>query len=95
MAVHRAMRSCRLADDLYLKAKYIATTEKRSFNHWLEIILQKEIAAYEKENAHLNRRFCEREVCQCHLTSNLGFLKNPSCSRPLAIPLSKKIMAVA
>ena len=27
MAVHRAMRSCRLADDLYLKAKYIATTE--------------------------------------------------------------------
>lgn len=50
MAVHRAMRSCRLADDLYLKAKYIATTEKRSFNNWLEIILQKEIAAYEKEN---------------------------------------------
>lgn len=50
VAVHRAMRSCRLADDLYLKAKYIATTEKRSFNNWLEIILQKEIAAYEKEN---------------------------------------------
>ena len=50
MAVHRAMRSCRLADDLYLKAKYIATTEKRSFNNWLEIILQKEIAAHEKEN---------------------------------------------
>ena len=30
MAVHRAMRSCRFADDLYLKAKYIATTEKYS-----------------------------------------------------------------
>ena len=37
MAVHRAMRSCRLADDLYLKAKYIATTENRSFNNWLEM----------------------------------------------------------
>lgn len=54
MAVHRAMRSCRLADDLYLKAKYIATTENRSFNNWLEIILQKEIAAYEKEHGPIS-----------------------------------------
>ena len=54
MAVHRAMRSCRLADDLYLKAKDIATTENRSFNNWLEIILQKEIAAYEKEHGPIS-----------------------------------------
>lgn len=54
MAVHRAMRSCRLADDLYLKAKYIATTENRSFNNWLEIILQKEIAVYEKEHGPIS-----------------------------------------
>lgn len=50
MAVHRAMRSCRLADDLYLKAKYIADSENRSFNNWLESILQKVIKDYEKEN---------------------------------------------
>lgn len=50
MAVHRAMRSCRLADDLYLKAKYIADTENRSFNNWLENVLKKIVADYEKEN---------------------------------------------
>ncbi len=50
MAVHRAMRSCRLADDLYLKAKYIANSENRSFNNWLENILQNTIAQYEKEH---------------------------------------------
>lgn len=50
MATHRAMRSCRLADDLYLKAKYIADTEHRSFNNWLENELQKIITDYEREN---------------------------------------------
>ena len=50
MAVHRAMRSCRLADDIYLKAKYIADTENRTFNNWLENVLQKIVADYEKEN---------------------------------------------
>ena len=50
MAVHRAMRSCRLADDLYLKAKYIADTENRSFNNWLEYILAKTISEYEAEH---------------------------------------------
>ncbi len=50
MAVHRAMRSCRLADDIYLKAKYIADSENRSFNNWLENVLKKIVADYEKEN---------------------------------------------
>ena len=50
MAVHRAMRSCRLADDLYLKAKYIADSENRSFNNWLEYILQRIVSDYEKEH---------------------------------------------
>lgn len=54
MAVHRAMRSCRLADDLYLKAKYIADCENRSFNNWLESILQKTIKEYEKENGPIS-----------------------------------------
>lgn len=50
MAVHRAMRSCRLADDLYLKAKFIADSENRSFNNWLEHVLQNIVTEYEKEN---------------------------------------------
>lgn len=47
MATHRPMRSCRLADDIYLKAKYIADQENRSFNNWLEVTLQHIVADYE------------------------------------------------
>jgi len=54
MAVHRAMRSCRLADDLYLKAKHIADAENRSFNNWLENVLKKIVADYEKENGPIS-----------------------------------------
>ena len=50
MAVHRAMRSCRLADDLHLKAKYIADSESRSFNNWIENVLQKIVADYEQQH---------------------------------------------
>ena len=48
------MRSCRLADDLYLKAKFIADSEHRSFNNWLENVLQKVVADYEKENGPIS-----------------------------------------
>ena len=54
MAVHRAMRSCRLSDDLYLKAKYIADSENRSFNNWLVNLLQKVIKDYEEENGPIS-----------------------------------------
>ena len=54
MAVHRAMRSCRLADDLYLKAKYIATMGNRSFNNWLEITLKRVVEDYEKEHGPIS-----------------------------------------
>lgn len=50
MATYRPMRSCRLSDDLYLKAKYIADTEHRSFNNWLENVLHKIVADYEREH---------------------------------------------
>ncbi len=50
MAVYRPMRSCRLADDLYLKVKYIADSENRSFNNWLENVLQKIVNDYEAQN---------------------------------------------
>jgi len=54
MATYRPMRSCRLADDLYLKAKYIADSENRSFNNWLENELQKIVSNYEKENGPIS-----------------------------------------
>lgn len=50
MAVYRPMRSCRLTDDLYLKVKYIADSENRSFNNWLENVLQKIVNDYEEKN---------------------------------------------
>lgn len=54
MATHRAMRSCRLADDLYLKAKYIADLENRSFNNWLESVLQRIVREYEAEHGTIS-----------------------------------------
>ena len=54
MATHRPMRSCRLADDIYLKAKYIADTENRSFNNWLENTLEKIVADYEAQHGVIN-----------------------------------------
>ena len=50
MAIHRPMRSCRLEDSLYLKAKYIADQENRSFNNWLETTLKKIVDDYEAEH---------------------------------------------
>ena len=50
MAKHRAMRSCRLDDAIYLKAKYLADLENRSFNNWLENLLQKTVKEYESEH---------------------------------------------
>ena len=54
MATHRPMRSCRLEDDLYLKVKYVADQEQRSFNNLLEVILKKYVEAYEKENGTIS-----------------------------------------
>ena len=50
MATHRPMRSCRLEDSLYLKAKYIADQEHRSFNNWIEIVIRKTVESYEAEH---------------------------------------------
>lgn len=50
MTVYKAGRSCRLTDDLYLKAKYIADMEKRSFNNWLEHLITTVVDEYEKEH---------------------------------------------
>lgn len=53
MAVHRSMRSCRLADSLYQKAKYIAGTENRSFNNWVENLIETIVAEYEEKNGSI------------------------------------------
>lgn len=53
MATHRPMRSCRLADDIYLKAKYIADQENRSFNNWLEVTLQHIVTDYEAAHGEI------------------------------------------
>lgn len=53
MATYRPMRSCRIGDDIYLKAKYIAEQENRSFNNFLEVLLKKTIAAYEAEHGEI------------------------------------------
>lgn len=53
MKAHRAMRSCRLADDLYLKAKFIADSENRSFNNWLESVLQQIVKDYESAHGEI------------------------------------------
>ena len=50
MATHRPMRSCRLEDALYLKIKYIADQERRSFNNLLEVILKDYVEQFEEKN---------------------------------------------
>lgn len=61
MATSKALRSCRLSDELYLKAKHIATNENRSFNNWLESIIQKLVSEYERENGTIEINLDELE----------------------------------
>lgn len=43
-------RPCRLDDDLYLKTKYLAKLENRSFNNYVEKLLIEVVNDYEKKN---------------------------------------------
>lgn len=47
------MRGLRMPDELYLKLKYIAKMESRSYNQEAVYILQKYVAEYEKENGSI------------------------------------------
>ena len=44
------MRGLRMTDELYLKLKYIAEKENRSYNQEAVYILKKFVEEYEKEN---------------------------------------------
>lgn len=47
------LRGVRMEDDLYLKLRYIASKENRSFNQEAVYILRKFVEAYEEENGKI------------------------------------------
>ena len=47
------MRGLRMPDELYLKLKFIAKLENRSYNQEAVYILQKFVAEYENENGEI------------------------------------------
>jgi len=47
------MRGLRIPDELYLKLRYIAKTENRSYNQEAMHILQKFVEEYEKEHGKI------------------------------------------
>lgn len=48
------MRGLRMPDELYLKLKYIAKSENRSYNQQAVRILQQFVTEYEKENGTIS-----------------------------------------
>ena len=53
MASNIPLRGVRMEDELYLKLKAIAKTEKRSFNQQALAIFEAFVAQYEKEHGKL------------------------------------------
>lgn len=53
MASSISMRGLRIPDELYLKLRYIAKTENRSYNQEAMHILQKFVEEYEKEHGKI------------------------------------------
>lgn len=47
------MRGLRMNDELYLKLKYIANTENRSYNQQAVFILMKYVEEFEKNNGKI------------------------------------------
>ncbi len=48
------MRGLRMPDDLYLKLKFIAKNENRSYNQQAVYILQKFVTGYEDQNGPIS-----------------------------------------
>lgn len=48
------LRGVRMDDELYLKLKYIAKVENRSYNQEAVHILQKYVAEYEEQNGSIS-----------------------------------------
>ncbi len=47
------MRGLRMPDELYLKLKFIAKVENRSYNQEAVYLLQKAVSEYEKEHGEI------------------------------------------
>lgn len=54
MASNVPLRGVRMEDELYLKLKVIAKTEKRSFNQQALTIFEMFVAQYEKEHGKIS-----------------------------------------
>lgn len=46
-------RGLRIDDELYLKLKYLAAKDSRSFNNYVTVVLQQFISGYETENGEI------------------------------------------
>lgn len=46
-------RPCRIDDELYLKMKFIAAQENRSFNNYVECLFLKTVLDYEREHGEI------------------------------------------
>lgn len=53
MPSQKPNRPCRIDDELYLKMKFLAKLENRSFNNFVESLFIKTVAAYEAENGEI------------------------------------------
>lgn len=46
-------RGLRIDDELYLKLKYLAAKDSRSFNNYVTIVLQQFVSNYETQNGEI------------------------------------------
>lgn len=53
MPSQKPNRPCRIDDELYLKMKFLAKLENRSFNNFVENLFIQTVAAYEAEHGEI------------------------------------------
>ena len=53
MVKYKPQRNLRLDDETYLKVKFLADKESRSFNNMVEIVLKNYVANYEQQHGEI------------------------------------------
>lgn len=53
MAKNRSNRPCRIEDELYLKLKFLAQQENRSFNNYIENLFIEVVKNYEDKHGEI------------------------------------------
>lgn len=53
MAKNRSNRPCRIEDELYLKLKFLAQQENRSFNNYIENLFIEVVKLYEQQHGEI------------------------------------------